>query len=129
MNMAASTFDARKRCVEELGKDFVRAVDAGTSTPGSLDVLCKAQDDLMDTPAETLADVVYKVEASIGDVDEVGGDAEGLVLLKRAVVALRAGSVATARRMLDRALEGDAEYEFAWKGAAAAFADLHRLSA
>ena len=85
---------------------------------------------LLATPALSLADAAYKIELSLGYIDDVCCSAtEDMAKLKRALVALQSGSAATAIKLLNDALNGEAEYEFCYEGAAAALADLRRLSA
>ncbi len=126
MNAATSLFDARRQHYEATNDAFVQAMNAGLYP--STDAFSKAQAALLATPADSLADVAYKLEISIGEVDEVGGENDSLALLKRALVALRAGSVTTAIRALNAALNGETDWEFAYLGAVAALADLQRLS-
>lgn len=123
-------FAERKRRFEALNHAFMHAMNSGRYP--STDPITEALGNLLNTPADTFADVIFKLETSIGDIDSVCtelGDYASLALLKRALVALQAGSVATARRLVDKALDGDAELEFVYEGAAAALADLQRLSA
>ncbi|MDS4040823.1 MAG: hypothetical protein RKP20_06565 [Candidatus Competibacter sp.] len=123
-----SLFDIRKRRFEALDTAFVRAVNEGRCPPmEDTDTLCREHESLLSTAADTLADVVYKLETAIGEVDEVGGEGDSLALLKRALVALQAGSLATAIRALNKALNGETDYEFAYLGAVAALADLQRI--
>jgi hypothetical protein len=123
-----SLFAARKRHFEHLNSAFERAMDEGRTPPmDSVDQIIHAVSDLMGTPAETLDDAAFKIEISIGEVDAVGGEGESLALLRRAHVALRAGSVSTAMRYMNLAMNGDTRWEFAYEGAAAALADLRRM--
>lgn len=125
-----SLFAARKRHFEHLNSAFMRAMDEGRTPPmGSMDQIIHAESDLMGTPAETLDDAAYKLEISMGEVDEVGGEEESLALLRRAHVALRAGSVSTAMKYMNLAMNGKTRWEFAYEGAAAALADLRRMEA
>ena len=126
MNEATSLFDARRRHYEASSSAFMQAMNEGRYP--STDALCKEQDALINTPADSLADVAYKLEISIGEVDEVGGEDDSLALLRRALVALRAGSSTTAIKALNAALNGETDWDFAYAGAAAALADLQRLS-
>lgn len=126
MNAASSLFDARRRHYETSSNAFMQAVNEGRYP--SIDALCKEQDVLISTPADSLADVAYKLKISIGDIDEVGGENDSLALLRRALVALQAGSSATAIRALNAALNGETDWDFAYLSAAAALADLQRLS-
>lgn len=123
-----SLFDARKRYLQEVNRKFMRAMDEGrTPPPGSIDAICMAQADLIDTPAATLADVAFKIDLAIGEVDELGGEGESLALLRRAHVALLSGSASIAARVLTLAMNGETDCEFAYEGAAAALDDLRRL--
>ncbi len=125
-----SLFAARKRHFEHLNSAFERAMDEGRTPPmESMDYLIHAVSDLMGTPAETLDDAAFKLEISIGEVDAVGGEGGSLALLRRAHVALRAGSVSTAMRYMNLAMNGDTRWEFAYEGAAAALDDLRRMEA
>ena len=108
MNAATSLFDARRRHYEASSNAFMRAVNEGRYP--SIDALCNEQDALINTPADSLADVAYKLEISIGEVDDVGGENDSLALLRRVLVALRAGSLATAIRALNAALNGETDF-------------------
>lgn len=125
-----SLFAARKRHFEHLNSAFVRAMDEGRTPPmDSMDQIIHAASDLIGTPAETLDDAAFKLEISMGEVDDVGGEGESLALLRRALVALRAGSVSTAMKYMNLAMNGETQWEFAYEGAAAALADLRRMRA
>lgn len=140
--MNNATFAARKQRYEQAVGAFNgwflsdprNRGDYRESVVGDLHLLAtveECQRDLLAAPALSLAEVAYKLELSIGEVDDVGGEDDSLALLLRALVALRAGSLATAIRALNRALRGDPRYDFnafAYHGAAAALADLQRLS-
>jgi len=76
MNEATSLFDARRRPYEASSRAFMQAVNEGRYPP--IDALCQLQDALISTPADALADAAYKLEISIGDVDEVGGETASL---------------------------------------------------
>lgn len=137
--MNNATFAARKQRYEQAVGAFNgwflsdprNRGDYRESVVGDLHLLAtveECQRDLLAAPALSLAEVAYKLELSIGEVDEVGGEDDSLALLRRALVALRAGSLATAIRALNAALNGETDWDFAYAGAAAALADLQRLS-
>mgnify|MGYP000927390882 FL=1 len=76
-----SLFAARKRHFEHLNSAFMRAMDEGRTPPmGSMDQIIHAESDLMGTPAETLDDAAYKLEISMGEVDEIVGEVASLAL-------------------------------------------------
>ena len=92
---------------------------------------CRLQDEcetakaaMLAAPAISIADVAHKLELSINEVDELGEDSQSLALLRRGLMALRSGSVTTARMLVNKALDGETDYEFAYEGAVSALADL-----
>lgn len=143
MNKPASLFDARKQRYEQAISAFASWFlseprnngDYQESVIGDLsllDVLDALQSELLATPALSVADVVYKLELSIREIDDVcsePSDYASRALLNRARVALHAGSLETARRLVNKALAGETDYPTVYEGAAAALADLQRLSA
>ena len=137
--MNNATFAARKQRYEQAVGAFNgwflsdprNRGDYRESVVGDLHLLAtveECQRDLLAAPALSLAEVAYKLELSIGEVDDVGGEDDSLALLRRALVALRAGSSTTAIKALNAALNGETDWDFAYAGAAAALADLQRLS-
>ena len=140
--MNNATFAARKQRYEQaVGafndwflSDQRNRGDYRESVVGDLNLLAVVEEclrDLLAVPALSWAEVAYKLELSIEALDELGGEDDDLALLRRALVALRASSRVTAIRALNRALRGVHRRDlnaFAYEGAAAALADLQRLS-
>ena len=88
-----------------------------------------AQAEMLATPAQSVSDIAYKLNLSIGEADEIGEDIQTLALLRRGLMALQSGSVTTARILVDKALDGETNYECIYEGAVSALADLKRISA
>lgn len=89
----------------------------------------KLRQNLLSTPARSLADVAYKVELSRWTFDDLSGADDELRLLDRALSALKERKVKTAIAALNAVLTGNYEYPFADDGAIAALADLRRMEA
>ena len=94
---------------------------------------CRLQADLEATQAAMLAtsahsidDIIFKLNLSIGDASELPEDSQSLALLRRGLMALRSGSVTTARMLVNKALDGETDYEFAYEGAVSVLGDLKR---
>ena len=88
-----------------------------------------AQAEMLATPADSISDIVFKLNLSIWESDELGEDSQSLALLRRGLMALQSGSVTTAQILINKALDNETDYEFAYEGAVSALADLKRTGA
>ena len=123
-------FLAAKQRYERHNENFYEKLEKASSSYSPLAEYEELEQNLLSTPARSLADVAYKVELSRGYLDELGelvGADDELRLLDRALSALKAGKVKTAIAALNAVLTGDYEYPFAYDGAIAALADLRRM--
>ncbi|HCK80821.1 MAG TPA: hypothetical protein DIC59_05075 [Candidatus Competibacteraceae bacterium] len=83
---------------------------------------------LLDTPARTRFDAAYKVQRSRECLDDITSDDADIRLLDSVIKAIQAGDLPEAIKTLHVVLSGETDYPFAYEGAAAALADLHRLN-
>lgn len=120
-------FLAAKQRYERHNENFYKKLDKASSSYSPLAEHEELEQNLLRTPAFSLADVAYKVKISRWIVDEIGGADDDLRLLDRALSALKERKVKTAIAALNAVLTGDYEYPFAYDGAIAALADLRRM--
>lgn len=132
-----SMFDLRKRrydqALEKFNAWFLSSARCNCDYADSvfndlvlLDAIVEVKNKLFATPANTLIDVLFKVEQSRDDLDEIVGDDCAVALLDSAIAALRAGNADSAIRAIERAI--DAADDF-MEGATAALDDLRRMLA
>ncbi len=132
-----SVFDFRKRrydrAIEKFNEWFLSGarckgdyVDSVFNDLVLLDAIVEVKNKLFATPANTLIDVLFKIEQSRDDLDEIVGDDCAVALLDSAIAALQANNTAEAIRAIERAI--DAADDF-MEGATAALDDLRRMFA
>lgn len=120
-------FLAAKQRYERHNENFYEKLEKASSSYSPLAEYEELEQNLLRTPARSLADVAYKIQLSRWTLDDVGGADDELLLIDRALSALKERKVKTAIAALNAALTGDYEYPFAYDGAIAALADLRRM--
>ena len=124
----ASPFEAAKRRFEHHGERLYEKLQASNYSYAPEAEYEELERILLNTPAYAPADIAYKAQLSRDCLHDIGEGKADIQLLTDGINAIRAGDLATATKTLDTALMGETDYPFAYEGAAAALADLHRLN-
>lgn len=85
--------------------------------------MVKAGNALIATPSCTPDDASLKIVMCLSDVAYVD-DLSAIHLMNRAITALRSGSVTTARKLVDKALQGETDEAWAYEWLSDVSADL-----